>query len=447
MGDGFLAALGSLFEYDTLKTVHIKSKRVGMIFRLLQLAILGYVVGYGIVYQKGYQERDSAVSSVTSKVKGVAVTCENLTISSMSECQADDIRVWDTSDYVVPPQENDAFFLISNSVQTRNQSQRPEGWLEDVNASTVGSTRTYTCDTDTDCPEFAPSRNGALNGVCGSNKRCMIYGWGPVEESYADDLAEVPGYPRHMPAVKNFTVFIKNTIFFPRFNAKFGNTGLGNDTKAYQRSCLWNTGDDRFCPVFRIEDMLTQAGIKSFEDEAMALGALITVQIKYNCDLDQNSKTCEPEYEFTRVDKKDDPLSPGYNFRFAVHGVAPEFENVRRDLYKVYGLRFVFVVSGDAGRFSLVPLLVAFGSGLGLLGLATVIADMLVTKCLRNAQKYYDHKFEIVEEDEGERLGFHSGKTRRSEPSSSNTDGAYETFANGHSSNEKQSLLPTVNRT
>ena len=30
-------------------------------------------------------------------------------------------------------------------------------------------------------------------------------------------------------------------------------------------------------------------------------------------------------------------LSPGYNFRYAVHGVAPNFVDVRRDLYKVYG--------------------------------------------------------------------------------------------------------------
>jgi hypothetical protein len=55
----------------------------------------------------------------------------------------------------------------------------------------------------------------------------------------------------------------------------------------------------------------------------------------------------------------------------------------------------------------------------------------------RNAQKYYDHKFEIVEEDEGERLGFHHGKTKRSEPSSSNTDGGKAGI--GHS--EVDSLL------
>ena len=43
----------------------------------------------------------------------------------------------------------------------------------------------------------------------------------------------------------------------------------------------------------------------------MPLGALITVQIQYSCDLDKNADSCEPVYEFTRVDKKDDPVSKG----------------------------------------------------------------------------------------------------------------------------------------
>ena len=35
----------SVFEYDTPKFVHIKSKKVGVVNRLVQLAILGYVIG------------------------------------------------------------------------------------------------------------------------------------------------------------------------------------------------------------------------------------------------------------------------------------------------------------------------------------------------------------------------------------------------------------------
>ena len=121
------------------------------------------------MYQKGYQEYDTAVSSVTSKgmfpffkaftalqsmvktsprhghckdsiyttctdpvlcllVKGIGFTCDNLSVNKQ-DCLRKDVRVWDTADYVVPPQENNAFFLVTNSLQTNHQTQNPSGWF------------------------------------------------------------------------------------------------------------------------------------------------------------------------------------------------------------------------------------------------------------------------------------------------------------------------------
>lgn len=39
-----------------------------------------------------------------------------------------------------------------------------------------------------------------------------------------------------------------------------------------------------------------------------------------------------------------------------------------RDLYKLYGSRFVVLVTGTAGKFNVIPLLLNIGSGVGLLG-------------------------------------------------------------------------------
>lgn len=46
------------------------------------------------VLKKGYQDTDSVISSVTTKVKGLALT--NTTDMGL--------RVWDEADYIVPPQ-------------------------------------------------------------------------------------------------------------------------------------------------------------------------------------------------------------------------------------------------------------------------------------------------------------------------------------------------------
>ena len=41
---GFKAFTEAVFEYDTPKIVHIKNKMVGLVNRLVQLIIIGYIV-------------------------------------------------------------------------------------------------------------------------------------------------------------------------------------------------------------------------------------------------------------------------------------------------------------------------------------------------------------------------------------------------------------------
>ena len=65
-----LKGVAVFFEYDTPKIVHIKSKRIGIMSRLVQLVITSYVIGFVLVHKKGYQETDAVVSAVTTKMKG-----------------------------------------------------------------------------------------------------------------------------------------------------------------------------------------------------------------------------------------------------------------------------------------------------------------------------------------------------------------------------------------
>lgn len=46
------------------------------------------------VLKKGYQDTDTVLSSVTTKVKGIALT----NTSELGE------RIWDVADYIIPPQ-------------------------------------------------------------------------------------------------------------------------------------------------------------------------------------------------------------------------------------------------------------------------------------------------------------------------------------------------------
>ena len=140
--------VGTFFEYDTPKIVHIRSKKIGILSRSVQACVIAYVVGYVMVYRKGYQEVDKVVSAVTAKVKGNVLT-------SFTDDELENVRpewrylyrrVWDVTDFVVPPIENNAFFVMTNVVITPNQT-RDE--CPEIDA--------WNCTDDSQCPEGDPN--------------------------------------------------------------------------------------------------------------------------------------------------------------------------------------------------------------------------------------------------------------------------------------------------
>ncbi|XP_012942306.1 purinergic ATP P2X4 receptor subunit 1 isoform X1 [Aplysia californica] len=395
------SALGVFFEYDTPRIVHIRSKKVGLFNRFLQLSILAYIIGYAIVYKKGYQEFENVQSAVTTKVKGIAFS--NGSIPGIGT------RTWDVADYVIPPQENDAFFVMTNVVVTPGQTQT--GCAEDPGVTGA------ICQTNADCEQvkgtILPSGSGPVTGECvpsdvpGSKEKvCQIFGWCPLEND------KMQGDSPVLENAKNFTVFIKNNIEFPRFGVSRRNIlGFYNDTAL--KTCRWKRGDPKlkFCPIFVLDDIARDAGV-TFENMMME-GGVMQIVIDWTCNLDYSVEDCVPEYTFRRLDKGDYSVSRGFNFRFADrYSVFNESTGLQlyRNLYKAYGVRFLVTVQGKAGKFSIVPLLLNIGSGMALLGVATIICDIMVLYVLKAKNFYRDKKyldvkgqdaFEVLEEEAG----------------------------------------------
>jgi len=68
------------------------------------------VSSYTIIYEKGYQQTEDVVSSVTTKVRGLGYTNG----SGLYENAGD--RVWDSSDYVIPPQVSTDHMMSANVI-------------------------------------------------------------------------------------------------------------------------------------------------------------------------------------------------------------------------------------------------------------------------------------------------------------------------------------------
>ncbi|XP_056099176.1 P2X purinoceptor 5-like, partial [Rhinichthys klamathensis goyatoka] len=99
-----------VFDYRTVKYVATQNKKVGLLYRIFQLTVIGYLIGWVFIEKKQYQAKDDTVeSSVLTKVKGVA------------RVNTTDFKLWGPEDYVYPKQGEDFLFIITNFIETANQ--------------------------------------------------------------------------------------------------------------------------------------------------------------------------------------------------------------------------------------------------------------------------------------------------------------------------------------
>uniref|UniRef100_A0A2K5IBB1 ATP receptor n=1 Tax=Colobus angolensis palliatus TaxID=336983 RepID=A0A2K5IBB1_COLAP len=316
---GCCAALAAfLFEYDTPRIVLIRSRKVGLMNRAVQLLILRPVLFYRwvFVWEKGYQETDSVVSSVTTKVKGVAVT----NTSKLG------FRIWDVADYVIPAQEENSIFVMTNMILTMNQTQDLCPEIPD---------ETTVCKSDANCT--AGSAGTHSNGTS-----LQLPGEGTTQEAEAREL------PAFLKAAENFTLLVKNNIWYPKFNFSKRNI-LPNITTTYLKSCVYDAKTDPFCPIFRLGKIVENAG-HSFQDMAVE-GGIMGIQVNWDCNLDRAASLCLPRYSFRRLDTRDveHNVSPGYNFRFAKY-YRDLAGKEQRTLIKAYGIRFDIIVFGKVAQ-------------------------------------------------------------------------------------------------
>uniref|UniRef100_A0A674G8Z8 P2X purinoceptor n=1 Tax=Taeniopygia guttata TaxID=59729 RepID=A0A674G8Z8_TAEGU len=339
----------SLFDYKTEKYVIAKNKKVGVLYRVVQLSILAYLVGWVFVVKKGYQDTDTSLqSSVITKLKGVAFT----NTSELGE------RIWDVADYVIPPQGESVFFVMTNLIVTPNQRQAmcPES----------ANIPDALCAKDTDCleGEAVVAGNGVKTGRCLKDKgstrgTCEILAWCPVEKRSK-----------------------------PKMNV------LATDNESYLKTCRYSQ-EHPYCPIFVLGNIVRWAG-GNFQEMASE-GGVIGIQIEWNCDLDKAPSECNPHYSFSRLDNKsaETSISSGYNFRFAKYYRDAEGVDYRT-LIKAYGIRFDVMVNGKAGKFNIIPTIINISSGLALMGAGAFFCDLVLLYLIKKSNFYRGKKYEEV---------------------------------------------------
>ncbi|XP_041455916.1 P2X purinoceptor 4-like isoform X1 [Lytechinus variegatus] len=267
-----------------------------------------------------------------------------------------------------------------------------------------------TCTSDDECTpdEGIITGNGIKTGRCvntthpeskESTTVCEVRAWCPVE-------VDVRPLRRRaiLEEAENFTVLIKNSISFPKFRFVKRNI-LDTTDPMYLRSCRYSRLSDPLCPIFRLGTIVSETG-QSFKQMAIK-GGVITIDIQWNCNLDMSYNLCLPKYRFIRADEQDAKIAGGFNFSYldtplrVGFGKFYRINNTEyRDLTKAYGILFQVKITGVAGKFDIVPLMLNFASGVALLSLATVMCDVVVLYLLKKRKYYKEAKFQNVANNE-----------------------------------------------
>src|SRR5437868_11865190 len=107
----------------------------------------------------------------------------------------------------------------------------------------------------------------------------------------------------------NSLLRIENIVEFPNENIKVNNL---MDTEFNENQCEYHPTKHRYCPVFKLGDIISYLNNQDVNYSEMAkFGAYIMITIEWNCFKPLASKfECKPEYSFRKID------SWQYNHRF-----------------------------------------------------------------------------------------------------------------------------------
>jgi len=241
---------------------------------------------------------------------------------------------------------------------------------------------TLPCTNDSECGNLTSTFDGVPNGVCNlATNSCELYAWCPLEKTN-------PQF--ELMNILQFTVFIKVNVYFPQYKILRDNIGSN-----YTNLNFWT-----------LEQMYNYSGV-TYNQSVQVNGSLILISCHWNCDFDHDASECLPTFTFTRIDQASN-LSVGYNFRYTNQYWLPDENSTEllsgrrfyRDLIKkkLYGSRFVVLISGTGAKFDIIPMMVNLGSGLALLSVATVVSDIIALYILPKRKFYQGVKYQEVDD-------------------------------------------------
>jgi len=341
--------LDKVLSYNTKQQVNILDRTLGITANILTLAVVGYIIVGIFVVNEGYLEFESSKGAIATHVRGDAFA-----VSSGREAE----RYFSAEELTLPGLENGNVF-----VSTRQKIYHQErGICED---------HTLPCEKDEHCSVLPGSTTEPVRGRCTENKFCEEPAWCNKHE-----LPEI--YDLN---VADFNIWVKASIQF---------INLAPTT-------IYATENEHPFPqegynVFNVRDLLLQCTpVPVRYEEISKLGAAIEVQIFWKCDV--GDKECTPILRARRMDPLLDKNNIGYSWGY------PEYLNDdERMLYEMTGVRIFFRSVGMGEMVSMAAIILKASTSSCLLGLAPIVADLLMLNAFALKKKFRARKYDVSED-------------------------------------------------
>jgi len=343
-----------LLAYSTLKIVKIRDRRLGFLHYLFMVLIIAYIIGYNIIYQKGYllSEAPFGATRATLQQPSSFKPATELPYCAQNQTSYNGFR------------NHPCVYMYGFDVQY------PTGLVDTIFSSTRIKDTVY-----------PPTPTGCT--IPATTPQCF------------PDVTKANSSNAYVADIESYTVYIETQVYGQKTNtlAKNGDC-KGAVTKGGK--VLRYLEEPRQGDIFTIAEILDLAGVSSLDapsglaGSATSMrqdGALIVLLIEYS-NRDSSVNAFKYRYIATHI-----PGVDVVNFDPSWQSGTNQITSRNR-----HGVNIVFLVTGSVGIFSVAALLVSLVSGMVLVKVSSTIVDLLLSYVLPQKALYNKHKYEMTED-------------------------------------------------
>ena len=227
-----------MIAWDVERRKNVSNGRCGRFLGILYIIGLGIaIVGiFLVVYwpgRKGWTV-EHGLHTTTFKITGTA------------KDDGKPSRVWEAADLADPPEQANAFFLTTRMERVPNQR------FSALCPTIRECTRSENCKSI----GLTHARGRQRDGECKRGFCEVPDTWCPLPDERDETSFDV----RSIHDLSKISVVIRNTVFFP--DATKNITNVNDDVNALKCSYDKSSDSHKWCPVFSMERILNQAGIR-----------------------------------------------------------------------------------------------------------------------------------------------------------------------------------------